>query len=113
MDNAEIINLLEGEGIEITENINEAIYIMSDGRLISGMYDCGIRGIDHKVIECLFDDIDRDENNFWDVVINRTRLVMYVPETKTILLKKNQVITDSQLTIINQLNKSTNTVEYF
>ncbi|WP_215392833.1 hypothetical protein [Staphylococcus aureus] len=112
MGNTEIINILEEEGIGLTEDINEAIYIMSDGKFISGMYDCGVRGTDHRVIECLFGDIDRHEDDFWDVVLKRAKLVMYVPETKTILLKDNQVITDDQLEVIEKHDKSI-TVEYF
>ncbi|HDM3609934.1 TPA: hypothetical protein PZR02_002702 [Staphylococcus aureus] len=113
MDNIQIIQMLEEEGVELTDDINQAIYILSDGRLISGMFDCGIRGVDHRIIELLFEDVDRDSENFWDEVVNRANLVMYVPETKTILLKENQNITNKQLEMINNLKRQNHIVENF
>lgn len=113
MNNIKIIQMLEEEGVELTDDINQAIYILSDGRLISGMFDCGIRGVDHRFIEFLFEDVNRDSENFWDEVLNRACLVMYVPETKTVLIKRNQNITDEQLKIINNLENQKNSVEYF
>lgn len=82
MDIELIIKLLDSEGIELTSNIDEAIYILADGRMVSGMFDYGVRGIDHRNIEVLFDDVDRHSENFWDEILNRACLVMYVPETK-------------------------------
>ena len=93
--------MLEEEGVELTDDINQAIYILSDGRLISGMFDCGIRGV------------NRDSENFWDEVLNRACLVMYVPETKTILIREKQNITDKQLEMIDKLKKQKHKVEYF
>ncbi|MDU0936944.1 MAG: hypothetical protein E7A88_00200 [Dermabacter sp.] len=113
MDIELIIKILDSEGIELTSNIDEAIYILADGRMVSGMFDCGIRGIDHRVMEILFEDVDRDSENFWDEVLNRACLVMYVPETKTVLIKRNQNITDEQLKIINNLENQKHSVEYF
>lgn len=113
MDNTNILKLLEEEGIELTDNIQEAIYIMSDGRLISGMFDCGIRGIDHRIIECLFEDMDRYTDEFWDEALNRTNLVMYVPETKTVLIKQGQNVTDKQLAVIDKLRKTNCSIDYF
>ncbi|CFH41724.1 TPA: hypothetical protein ACF5GV_002787 [Staphylococcus aureus] len=113
MDIELIIKILDSEGIELTSNIDEAIYILADGRMVSGMFDCGVRGIDHRVMEILFEDVDRDSENFWDEVLNRACLVMYVPETKTVLIKRNQNITDEQLKIINNLENQKHSVEYF
>ncbi|MDF0320927.1 hypothetical protein O0M08_11035 [Staphylococcus pseudintermedius] len=113
MNNTKIIRLLEEEGIEITENIEEAIYIMADGCLISGMFNGGVRGIDHRIIESLFDDIDRDSDDFWGEALKRTHFVMCVPETNAIILKNNQVITGEQIKVIDQLKKVEYKVEYF
>lgn len=113
MDNIQIIQMLEEEGVELTDDINQAIYILSDGRLISGMFDCGIRGVDHRIIELLFEDVGRDSENFWDEVLKRACLVMYVPETKTILIREKQNITDKQLEMIDKLKKQKHKVEYF
>lgn len=113
MDIELIIKILDSEGIELTSNIDEAIYILADGRMVSGMFECGVRGIDHRVMEILFEDVDRDSENFWDEVLNRACLVMYVPETKTVLIKRNQNITDEQLKIINNLENQKHSVEYF
>lgn len=113
MDIELIIKLLDSVGIELTSNIDEAIYILADGRMVSGMFDYGVRGIDHRNIEVLFDDVDRDSENFWDEILNRACLVMYVPETKTILIREKQNITDKQLEMIDKLKKQKHKVEYF
>ncbi|HFO1886517.1 TPA: hypothetical protein ACHHNH_002798 [Staphylococcus aureus] len=113
MDNINVLKLLEEEGVKLTDNIDEAIYIMADGRFISGMFDSGVRGEDHRIIECLFGDIDRDIEGFWDEALNRANLVMIVPETKTVLIKQGQNVTDKQLDVIDKLGKTNYRIDYF
>lgn len=106
----EMINIFENEGIELTNNIDEAIYIFDDGSMLSGMFVDGMRTEDHRIIELLFDDTDRYDTKFWDNVVERTRVIQYVPETKFILLKPNQVMTSQQQKIVDKYNL---TVELF
>lgn len=52
------------EDYHITDNPAEAIYIFPDGKVLSGDFDSGVRGTAHRAIECLFDDIDRYDDDF-------------------------------------------------
>lgn len=88
--NDEIIELFEAEGVETTENLDEAIYILDDGRMISGMFFDGMRTEDHRIIEVLFDDIDRYTENFWQQAHGCTGMIQHVPETSFILVKQGQ-----------------------
>lgn len=110
MKTSEIIKQFEDEGVELTSNIQEAIYIFDDGRMLSGMFFDGSRTEDHRVIEMLFDDIDRYSKDFWETVVERTRVVQYVPETKMILLKGRQGVTKAQQDIIDKYKLE---VDYF
>lgn len=103
LTNQEIIKIFESEGVETTTNLNEAIYIMSDGTLISGMFYDGDRTEDHRIVEVLFDDIDRYMPNFWNIVHERTRMVQHVPETSYILKTVGQNITEEQQAYFNQV----------
>lgn len=96
LTNKKIIEMFEAEGVETTEDINEAIYILSDGTLISGMFYDGMRTEDHRIIEVLFDDIDRYTPNFWEVAHKRTGMIQHVPETSFILIKQGQEPTEEQ-----------------
>ncbi len=96
LTNEEIIELFESEGVETTEDINEAIYILDDGQMISGMFFDGVRTEDHRIIEVLFDDIDRYTNDFWKQANERTGIIQHVPETSFILIKQGQDPTEEQ-----------------
>ena len=101
--NKQIIKIFEDEGIETTDNINEAIYILTDGTLISGMFYDGMRTEDHRIIEILFDDIDRYTPNFWSIAHERTGMIQHVPETSYILKTVGQEVTTEQQTYFNQV----------
>ena len=107
--NKQIIKIFEDEGIETTDNINEAIYILTDGTLISGMFYDGDRTEDHRIIEILFDDIDRYTPNFWSIAHERTGMIQHVPECNQLLINKTNVLSDEQLEIVEQMEF----VEYF
>lgn len=96
LTNQQIIEAFKNEGVETTDNLNEAIYILSDGTLISGMFYDGDRTEDHRIIEVLFNDIDRYTNNFWQQAHERTRMIQHVPETSYILIKQGQEVTEDQ-----------------
>ncbi|MCY0092269.1 MULTISPECIES: hypothetical protein [Bacillus amyloliquefaciens group] len=90
------------EGYNFTENPMEALYILSDGTMISGDFDCGIRGTDHRMIDSVVEGSDRyDESKFWDIVHYDLQLVRTVPETKIALIGTKQVLTADQKRIIS------------
>lgn len=96
LTNEQIIEMFENEGVETTTELEEAIYILDDGQMISGMFYDGCRTEDHRIIEVLFDDIDRYSNDFWELAHERTGMIQHVPETSFILYKENQEITPEQ-----------------
>lgn len=96
LTNTQIIESFETEGVETTDELSEAIYILSDGTLISGMFFDGMRTEDHRIIEILFDDIDRYTPNFWSIAHERTGMIQHVPETSYILIKQGQKVTEDQ-----------------
>ena len=104
LTNKEIIKAFEDEGVETTDNLNEAIYILSDGTLISGMFFDGDRTEDHRIIEVLFDDIDRYTPNFWNIAHKRTGMIQHVPETSYILKTVGQEVTTEQQNYFNQVD---------
>ena len=103
LTNNQIIKMFEVEGVETTDNLNESIYILSDGTLISGMFYDGGRTEDHRIIEILFDDIDRYTPNFWSIAHERTGMIQHVPETSYILKTVGQGVTTEQQTYFNQV----------
>lgn len=70
--------------------------------MISGFYE-GTRTEDHRMIESVFDDIDRYSDNFWEEMFSRTELVMLIPENKQALASSDVLLTSVQKKIINQL----------
>ena len=107
--NEQIIEMFEAEGIETTDNLNESVYILDDGTMISGMFYDGDRTEDHRIIEILFDDIDRYTPNFWSIAHERTGMIQHVPECNQLLINKTNVLSDEQMEIVEQVEF----VEYF
>ena len=103
LTNKQIIKMFETEGIETTDNLKEAIYILPDGTLISGMFYDGSRTEDHRIIEILFNDINRYTPNFWHIAHERTGMIQHVPETSYILKTVGQEVTTEQQTYFNQV----------
>ena len=103
LKNEQIIKMFEVEGVETTDNLAEAIYILSDGTWISGMFYDGDRTEDHRIIEVLFDDIDRYTPNFWSIAHKRTGMIQHVPETSYILKTVGQEVTTEQQNYFNQV----------
>ena len=104
LTNQQIIKMFEAEGVETTDNLQESIYILSDGTLISGMFYDGDRTEDHRIIEILFNDIDRYTPNFWSIAHERTGMVQHVPETSYILKTVGQGVTTEQQAYFNQVD---------
>ncbi len=78
------------EDVVTTKNINQAIFIMNDGALIDGEFDCGIRGNDHNELLSYFDGLN------WEELHNQLNIVRLVPETKIALIGKDQELNQLQ-----------------
>lgn len=85
----------------LTNKISEAIFILADGSMIDGQFDMGIRGIDHRMIECVVD-FDRYDDKFFDKVHDLLKIVRLVPETNVALVKVNQELSEIQLELIDR-----------
>ena len=83
------------EDAVITEDINEAIFIMKDGTLIDGEFDCGIRGDDHNELLDYFDSMT------WEELHQQLNIVRLVPETKFALINKGQELSQAQQDLLN------------
>lgn len=70
--------------IEFTDTIEEAIYILTDGTLVDGMFVDGDRTEEHRVME-LISFYDRyDGNEFWLDLLEEKRMLIVEPETQII-----------------------------
>jgi hypothetical protein len=89
------------EGYNLTESALEAIYILPDGKMIDGYFDCGIRGEEHRMISHWVP-FDRFKENvaFWNYVKYELQLVMLIPETMTALIGERQEMTEEQSDIV-------------
>ena len=93
----------QSEGIAFTTAPTEAIYILEDGTMIDGVFNEGERSEDHRIMELISSFNRYDGNRFWlDLFIGKD-LVMLVPETKTILIVKQQILTPKQVEIMGTL----------
>lgn len=103
-----LVHLLEEAGYGLTNNPHEAIYILDDGRMIDGQFDCGTRGLDHQMIAVAYDDNPYDGDipfeEWWCRLHRQYRLLRVIPETGQVLIKGKQRITPAQREIITQLN---------
>mgnify|MGYP000843901819 FL=1 len=78
-----------------TDDINQAIFIMKDGTLIDGEFDCGIRGDDHNELLDYFDGMT------WEELHQQLDIVRLVPETKFALIGKGQELNQAQRDLLN------------
>lgn len=100
LNNDQIVEVILEEGYSMTDDLNEAIYMLTDGRMISGDFDCGMRGTDHRMIECVIDGNRYEGSAFWDRV-HEAGLIRMVPETNYALISEGQELTEEQQELIN------------
>lgn len=92
------------EDEEKTDNVNESIFIMENGVMISGQYDMGMRGIDHNcIIGVAPDDIENHADK-WDYIHHKHNVVRIVNETGVALIGKNQELNEDQLSLLEDYN---------
>lgn len=104
LSDEDIVEKFTDSGIELTTNPFEAIYLLRNGKLISGGFYDGVRGEDHRCVQCLFDDINRYSPNFWEECMKRTGMVILIPENRQAMMLKSQILTVPQQKILKQLN---------
>lgn len=84
----------------ITDDVNEAIFMLADGTLISGQFECGVRGVDHNDLASLFekdaDFLTEDGTISWELLHQAFNFVRLVPESQTALIGKTQTLTNAQ-----------------
>jgi len=88
-----------------TNNVDEAIFILNDGSLVSGEFYDGIRNLDHNSIKSRF-----EPKTSWKQLHDTYNLIRLVPETKTALISGSQVISEN---IKNMLNLSSYEIEAY
>lgn len=79
---------------EFVENIKESLWITPSGEMLTGDYDMGVRGTDHRSLLDFYD-LDRDNPKSWDK-LHEVGFIRIVPETSIALIYENQTITDEQ-----------------
>lgn len=96
---------LQEAEIQFTDSIHHALWLLPDGTMIDGEFDCGSRGQDHRIIESGIQGLDRyDGEKFWNTVHKDYKCVRLVPECNTALIKKRQKLTDIQKVLLAQTN---------
>ena len=87
--------LIEEEQV-IGSNIEEAVYILTDGTLWDGQFDYGCRGVEHREVELFTKHNRYDGEKFWYEVTVELGLVMLVPENKMVMVHPKHKVTDKQ-----------------
>jgi len=90
--NDRLLNEIKDGEFEATDSIYEALAILSDGTMISGDFDCGIRGLDHNALTT--------ETEDWDDLHN-AGVIRLVPESSVALINQEQQLNDIQLALLS------------
>lgn len=113
VSNKAIRDYMEDMDLMLTTDFKVAIYLLTDGSLISGKcaYSDNYNGrdLDHHVITALIAEGQNyyqlsDTGIFWQALQDKTGMVMLVPETKEALIAKNQTLTPIQKQLIQANN---------
>lgn len=73
-----------------TNNLDEAIFILSDGTLVSGEFYGGVRNLDHNSLKSRF----KPETS-WKQLHDTYKFVRLVPETRMALISGGQVVPEN------------------
>ena len=92
----QLIQELEDDGMVMTDDPHEAIYIFPDGTMVDGEYDYGLRGLDHN---CLISWFDGDVRRMHE----ESGVARLVPETACYLIAQGQVLSPKQEEILEKL----------
>ena len=104
MTKDEMKNLFIEDGIELTDNLNEAIFLFNNGLMVSGEYCDGIRGTDHRT---LLNELDNSAT--YEELHQNYKVARLVPESMTALVSGLQLDNDK----INMLKAYGYTIENY
>lgn len=89
MKKDEMENLFIDDGIELTDNLGQAIYLFNNGIMVSGEYCDGLRGTDHRT---LLDELDNSAT--YEELHRNYKVARLVPESMTALVSGLQLDPD-------------------
>lgn len=100
----ELKSRAEDDGITLTDDPYESIFVLRDGTGISGDYEMGVRGTDHNCLTDLVEpEIDSHDPNFWSKAHAATGVVRLVPETNAAMVMVGQQLTEAQSRVVNMV----------
>lgn len=82
-------DLLINDGLELTDDLGQAIYLFNNGLMVSGEYYDGIRGTDHRT---LLDELDNSAT--YEELHQNYKVARLVPESMTALVSGLQLDAD-------------------
>ena len=96
-------------GLTLTNNLDKSLYLMVNGKMISGCDEYGVRSEDHR---CMLDLVLNGQNYYalkdqaqaWKKLHRKTGLIRICPETQEALIASNQTITPEQQNILTKFN---------
>lgn len=89
MTKEEMQQLLIDDGIELTDNLGQAIYLFNNGIMVSGEYCDGLRGTDHRT---LLDELDNSAT--YEELHQNYKVARLVPESMMALVSGLQLDAD-------------------
>lgn len=89
MTKDEMESLFIDDGIELTDNLGQAIYLFNNGIMVSGEYCDGYRGTDHRT---LLDELDNSST--YEELHQHYKVARLVPESMTALVSGLQLDAD-------------------
>jgi len=89
MTKDEMKNLFIDDGIELTDNLGQAIYLFNNGIMVSGEYCDGLRGTDHRT---LLDELDHSTT--YEELHQHYAIARLVPESMVALVSGLQLDAD-------------------
>ena len=82
-------NLFIDDGIELTDDLGQAIYLFNNGLMVSGEYCDGLRGVDHNT---LLNELDNSAT--YEELHQNYKVARLVPESMIALVSGLQLDTD-------------------
>ena len=104
MTKEEMQQLLIDDGIELTDNLGQAIYLFNNGLMISGEYCDGLRGTDHNT---LLNELDHSAT--YEELHQNYKVARLVPESMIALVSGLQLDNDK----VNMLKDYGYTIENY